>query len=369
MVVMSVLVYAGTRRASETEVSLDVDLSGDSATIIRVSQFTARDSHPYIDTITVQGNLGDSVAQWTGPPMIVRLDITSPIDSAASYYCSLDCGTNVYGFGYDPPGIDTTIATFSAAIVDSINNVAGMKDTIQGEDSIANGYVLARWLVAQDGLEGDARGVIRVGADDAGTELAIGDSTLVTIAMVCDSMVAAINAVDSLSHHITASNTGDTAYLITQDTAGMTATVTFGDTCQDTTNQRINYDSWTSDADTFPLLSMNLPGTYSSLYGDIILEASDTTTYSYGTADSGMIVLKAYNSFTDSYQMIDSTKARGLPVTLHVATPALRDSVGGTDPDTLWREDLRVIVRVVDSASYPTMSVMNHRVRWSLILR
>ncbi len=330
--------------------SLEVIYSdvNDTAQVILFEPTTGRDSFPYSDTIGgAWAATYDSVITWTPPPMIVRLDITSPIDSAATYYCLLDCGTSVYGYTYDPPGIDTTVATFSAAMVDSINNVVAMKDTIQGEDSIANGYVLCRWLVAQDGLEGDARGVIRVGAGDAGTELAIGDSTIVTIEMVCDSMAAYINAFDTVSNHVTAVNSGDSGYTVTADKKGEAFTGQVGDTAQDTTLTQANVTSLTVSVDTFPVVG-DTRGK-KSLSASILIDPNpgSAADAGIGNDDSGYIyVYGVYENmgFADTWKLLDSHRTDGLPTSLSFRVP---DDVGDTTLGTqIW-----MVTKIYDSCT------------------
>lgn len=357
LLLMAGLVTAGVqvRHSKIVTTSFEITDTGDTAQIIRLNQFTAKDSFTYNGDIEGYGDgaypgLGaeDSAYSWIGPPMIVRLDITSPIDSTAVYACTLDGGTNVFGFTYDPPGIDTTVATFSAAIVDSINEVAGIKDTVQGEDSIANGYVLVRWLIAQNDLEGDTRGVIRVEDDQAGGQLAIGDSTLVTVAMVCDSMAATINALDSIGDRLTAANSGDTVITLTSDKKGMAFTVDIADAEMDTNYTTANKNSYSTHTDTFRIVQLNIgPDNATGMIFKAIIKASEDTLRGLGGLDSGFLVL--YTVFDGEYFALAGETAATVPCTLWYP---LTTSTAGTD--TLLKEQLFLEVRISDSASDTT---------------
>jgi hypothetical protein len=361
----SVLIAAGEYYGinSSTNVAITVTDAGDTAHVMKLDQFTAKDSFQYNGDIEGYGDgaypgLGalDSAYTWTSPPMIVRLDITSPIESASVYYCTLDCGTNVYGYTYDPPGTDTTVATFSAAMVDSINNVAGMKDTIAGEDSIANGYVLARWKVAMDGLEGDARGVIRVGDDQAGGELAIGDSTLVTMAMVCDSMAATINALDSINLRLTAANDGDSVITLTSDKKGVAFTVDVADTSMDTTTITANKTSKSRDSiDTY---IGNTYG-YRTMHAKFMLSKEQSAYAGLGNSDSAWIHLYGVMG-TDLY-LIARDSNNALPCSLLVT---LHSNVG----DTIIRPGLMVRTKVTDTCTDTVMEV-NYPISWDIHLK
>jgi len=373
---LAVVAYAGVKKQNplDTKVKFAIDRTGDSAEIIRLNQFTPNDSFTFSGDIEGYGDgaypsLGavDSAYTYTTGPQLARLVVTYPIDTTAVYRCSVDCGTNVYGFTYDVPeaAADTATVKFIGELVDSINNVTGMKDTISGEDSTT--YVLIRSLIPQQELESGARWSVRVTADDAGTELALGDSNYTTIASVCDGMVATINALDSINLRLTAANSGDTVVTVTSDVNGIAFTFDIADTAMDTTYTRGNYATWTSAQDTIPLFSMSLPNTFHTLYGDITIRASDSATSGYGTLDTGKIWLESYDD-VNGYLTIDSGYAEGLPYTLHVAWG--QDTTGGAvDLDTLWREGLRIIVLVSDSSTHPGLDTVSHNIEWEFILR
>lgn len=372
LALLAMLVYAGENRTREIDIAHIVSGAGDSAVILRLNQFTPLDSFEYGGDIEGYGTaLGeDSAYAWISGPQLARLIVTGPIDTTLVYRCSVDYGTNEYGFTYDVPEAeaDTGVVKFIGVLVDSINNVADMSDTLQGEDSTT--YVLIRSLYPQDELESGARWSVRVSNDGAGTELALGDSSYATILIVCDSVAAAINALDSISTKVTAANSGDTVITVTADTPGVAFTIDVADTAMDTTYTRGNFTSWSTLTDTLPLFSMTNPTTFYTLYGDVIILPSPTTTGGYGTLDTGKIWLEAYDG-VNGFLTIDSTAVDGLPCTLHVSIPERRDSIGGLDPDTLWRDALRLIVVVSDSATRAVVvgDTANHKVQTRFNLR
>jgi hypothetical protein len=253
-----------------------------------------------------------------------------------TYACSVDLGTNVYGFEWLADNDITTIAGLIDTLVDSINNVAGMKDTVTAEDSVTYIKLISRF--GQQRLEGAARWTfvptdsLSVSSDSPAT---------LTVAMVCDSMVATINGTAALSDSVTAANDGDTVYTLTADRAGWAIYCSPGDTAQDTVIVTANKASWSYGTDSLPLFSMLIPHGYKSLWGDIILSPSLSTGNGYGLADTGWIWLYAAGAASGS-QLVDSAFSEGLPCTLHVAVAS---------NDTLWREELWITATIADSAT------------------
>ena len=348
---------------SSTNATMSVVETGDTAEIIRLNQFTPNDSFTFSGDIEGYGDgaypgLGaeDSAYTWTSPPQIARLVITSPIDTAAVYYCTLDCGTNEYGFTYDPPAIDTTLATFIDSLVDSINAVADMSDTIAAEDSTAGGYILCRSLIPQQELESGARWSIRVGASDAGTELALGDSGYTTIAMVCDSMAKTINALDSINLRLTAVNDGDTIIRVTSDKKGLAFTFDIADTSMDTTYTTLNATSKSVDTAN---INIGLTYGFNSMQAKFYLSEEQHAESGLGNSDSAWIILIGILA-GDEYE-IARDSANALPCSL---ITYIADDVG----DTLLKPELLLRVIWTDSLTDTTFNV-DYPISWDINLK
>lgn len=355
------VVYAGRLAQSPpaTEITHTITTSGDTAKIYKMHTFTGRDSFAYIDTFHgVWVDTVDSVVAWTSPLQVRRF--TATLDTELVYACSLDCGTNIYGFELTcPNGATYSLDSLLNDLTDSINAVSGMADTVTAEDSAT--YIKLTSNFAMDNLEGAARWTLVLG-----DSLAEGDSTFTTIAMVCDSMVAAINAADTISNHVTAANSGDTVYTVTANTRGVTFTLSPGDSAQDTSVTKANATSWSTVVDTFGGFSMCCPEAYKSIYGMAILRVAKDSTDGYGGSDSGWIWV--YAEKNGAWVVLDSSVSEGLPDTLFLKIGA--DTTGGAvDPDTLYGSMLHFVVKVKDTCTVVGSGPYHHGVDWEFILR
>jgi len=342
LLLVAAVAFAVQVRHSPTVVYLEVTDAGDTAEVLKVNEFTANDSFDF--EMDLEGGLfggADSLIKWTSPLQVARIMVTSPLDTTAIYRCSVDMGTSVYGFAYDIVGIDTTMQSFIDSLVDSINAVVGMTDSVVAHDSTALGMIKVISKFGQQNLEGGAKWSLRL----TGTEIALGDSVQTTIAMVCDSMAAKVNSTDSVSTHVTGANDGDTVWTVTSNVKGIAFTLDVADSSSDTAYVTPNKASWSVKHDTIDLTQLYHKGRHArGLILRATIVASDTSRHGLGLLDSGYLWLRT--RFDSTYFPLDSVKANALPEVLWVVIPY--DSPG---VDTLLKEVLSLEYRIADSTS------------------
>lgn len=334
-----VLAY-GARVSHKTETAyLTIDTSGDTAQVVKVHLFTARDSFTYIDTIN------DSVLAWTSPLQVRRITfgtINGVPDTSTDFACTLDCGTNKYGFVYDPSDLDdSTAALLIDNLVDSFNNVAGMSDTVVAQDSVS--YIKLVSKFSMDELEGDARWTLVLG-----DSLAESDSTFTTIDMVCDSMSATINANATVAAVVTGTNSGDSVYTVTSDDVGLAFTIIIGDTAQDTSLTQANVTSRSTYQETLAVANLIVYDMdVAAMQFNAKLDTSDTVYQGVGLSDTAILSLytSRVHAGNRKYKLITADTADALPCSLYheITGTALIDTV-------LW-DALYLVYWIGDTAS------------------
>jgi hypothetical protein len=113
--------------------------------------------------------------------------------------------------------------------------------------------------------------------------------------------------------------------------------------------------------DTFGVSPMIGDPTWKSVWGEVILAASANSARGYGLTDSGWIWL--YTSYGGDFFLVDSGVKEGLPCTLKVAHTS---STAGAD--TLWKQDLKLVIKVYDSVG-DTVMTSDHDVDYHFILK
>jgi len=352
--VLAVVLYAATPVHTTKTAYLPITDAGDTALVMKLNKFTAIDSFVYsLDLEGYGSGLGaDSAVAWVSPLQVMRINVASVVDTALTYSIDIayqaGADGDTVGFDYDIAGIDDTLANLIAELVDSINNVSGFGDSVVAVDS--GTYIKVTSLFKQERMLNDARWTLILG-----DSLSKGDSTVTTLAMVCDSLAAAFNGTDSVSGVVTAANGGDSIILVTSDKKGVTFTLDVADSSLDTATVTANATSRSTHTDTIP----NIVGLHGGqghaggLYGTIILKAStDTGDGGIGKDDSAIVWL--YTVFRDQstngqYFLLDSAIMSALPGSLHVAIP--RDSAG---VDTLFKDVISIVYYIGDSTSDTT---------------
>ena len=328
-------------------VAFTITDAADTARAINFTPSTGLDSFLYHDSIKYPADTsgGDfDTVSWVAPPQQMRitlaLDDVVP-DTSITYSCSLDLGTNITGFEYDPSGLDdTTLALLIDNLVDSFNNVTTMKDTILAEDSVT--YIKIVSKKAQIDLEGDARWTMKV--SDSLDTAAI---WVTSVADVCDSMVAAINGLDS-SHYWTAYDS-TTHYTIegNKNNAGIWFFAVYTDTAQDTTHGADSVSSESTDSGTVVLTSACLG--FGVARGKATLVYADDAGYGMGV-DSCILHLYSGSIYGGRNLIVAETCAS-------VAACTLGWSLAGDYADSIIDEDLQLWWWIIDTTTDTTLDV------------
>ena len=235
--------------------------------------------------------------------------------------------------------VTNTVAMTCDSMTAYINAEAGLTDSLVAEDSAT--YYVIKTLHGTDTLVSSFwKAWPKDTAQDTATTFAV------TIAMAVDSMVSAINTASG--DWVTASNSGDTGFLVTSDYKGMTFGLSIGDTVTDTSVAQANVigTAIIGKTDTIgisPLLYRDF--STRSVQARFILNAptgpTPLTGYNIGAADSGYLQL--FTEWAGTWDLLGKDSTASLPCTLYYVLP----SAAGTD--TLFEEKLMLIYRVRDS--------------------
>lgn len=124
VLVAAVAIGAGEYRQFTKTFYADITITeaGDSARSVYVTLTSGLDSFAYIDSFSYQYDTSaHKTVTYTSPPQSMALTVGSATDTTLTYACSLDCGTNVYGFTYACPETVFTVAQLIDRLVESIN--------------------------------------------------------------------------------------------------------------------------------------------------------------------------------------------------------------------------------------------------------
>lgn len=343
------IAYAGGSRSISTVkyVYFTTSTAGDTAQVSKITPtlaimgFEYKDSISYWNPADSTDTTAHSQIAWTSPMQAMLLTIggvtATPgiFDSTVlgTVQCSLQFNTDTLGIDFDASTCaDDSLNTLYDSLVATINAKAALTDTVDAQDSgsyiklvslIGEGVLLKAWTVSflsSAGAPSDS-------ADTAGHV----DS--VTIAMICDSMVATSNASDTFPDYMTAIDSS-TFYIIQSDDAGLLFYYTFynhADThgtlaasqanvtsSSDQTDTLFNDKIWLAD-DQFRALG---------IHGDIVIDTSITDSanavFGLGLADSASLWVRSYRDSggVRTYRDLDSVHGSlsdGLPVTLHIS--------------------------------------------------
>jgi len=186
-----------------------------------------------------------------------------------------------------------------------------------------------------------------------------------TVAMTTDSMVAAINGLDS-AKYFTAVNSGDTAYIVTADDIGLTFWLAAKDTAQDTSTTQGNVTSVSSVTDTFTLaefgpslLAQDFRGM--GVQGWIILNPCADTNQGFGGSDSAKIWLFTVEKADSNliWTILEQDSCNSLPCSCRVDLPVAAAN------DTIFDRNLGIGYHIMDTL---TDTVINAQYRLSVDL-
>lgn len=323
---------------------LSISTAVDTAQDIKFTPGFGIDSFTYgctLQVISGTDTVNDTV-EWTAPLYVFRVDPVAT-DTGYTYACSVAFAADTLGFTYAIPETtfgttDSMIAMLVDEFVDSFNNVADLKDSVTAADggsylTLTSKYgqetFTERWVF--DGLN----------VSDSLDTAAV---TITTVAMVCDSMVAAMNA-SALSDYLTAYDSTTFWHFIADD-QGLPITQVIGDTTTDSAQTQANVTGWSTTTDTL-ILSRLITDSWKAEGARvrIIFAPSTDTTNGIGDADS-VTVVYATKGWGVSYDTLASATTEGLPCTLLYTVT--EDSTG---IDTVLKVQSALMYTIRDSCS------------------
>lgn len=353
-----------TKFVDTYKISVSIDETADTAKLVRMHTITAIDSFHYVDSIFYNADTTDHVViDWLSP-LQVMIITPQNTDSSTVYACSVGFASDTLGFTVDPGDY---VGTSDSELVDTLvylfNNTTDLKDSVLAQDSVTYvklvskfGYKTfgARWKVEWDTSGG-------TGAIDT-------SSVITTVAMVCDSMVAKINADDSLALHVLAITIGDTNYYIGSiDTGLIFYARAYGssDTSDHLTADSLHSDSIhfdnvgtgvTRDTGTY---TFGLTEGYNVLQSKVVIHPALTPIAGVGNSDSGYIYMFVERAGEKDTIAQDSSAA--LPCSLEVQ---VLPAVG----DTLLKDKIGVWWIVQDTFNDTTVTI-EYPMSWDITLK
>lgn len=352
------MIAPAAERTLHVSKSLDMLINdyGDTAEITTILPKVAVDSFAYIDSFSYQADTSaHATITWTSPvqKMVVTfagLTATPTLgDTAITYSISANFAADTLDVTFDPSdNIDTNdLATIIDSVVATFNGTAALSDSIVAQDS--GTYILLRSLIDQVTLT--KRWSIAAG-DSLDTS---STGRITTKGMICDSMVAAINANTGLDSFLTAAVVAGTTFTVTADDKGVLfwdSTLNDPDTFGTVTRTQANVTSRSRTIDTILAYSNYSQGGHASgYYGTVILAVAPDTVQGIGASDSAVIYLYGgrYSHDGSTIELrhkLDSVKAGAVPCTLFVAK---LPNVAGAD--TLFDENIFIYYDISDTAS------------------
>lgn len=269
------------------KVPFSITDDADTARIVTITPSHAVDSFNYHCSLSFQADTSSwDTVSWTSSPQ--TMIITPTVDVTTTYSCSVAFKEEPVTLGVEKD-YASGVATVEALIdtlVDLINGKAGLTDSVTAEDSVT--YIKLVSNFSQESFGDERWTMIMVTAGGAGTLDSAAHTSLATVAMVCDSMVATINASDSEAYFTAYDST--TNYIVQSDKKGLTFHIAPTDTVQDddTATTQENVMSNSSDSGT-----VSLYDTYgfTNLSGRIVLNPAHYSAMSVGNSDSAIITL------------------------------------------------------------------------------
>lgn len=344
LVLTLTIAYAGGSRSISVVKTawFTTSTAGDTAQVSKITPILAimgfeyKDSISYWNPADSTDTTAHSQISWTSPMQSMILTIgpitATPTLIDTTILLTVGCtavfaGADELGVEYDTEtGADATLATALDSIVDIWNKATNLSDSIEAQDS--GTYIKLVSLIGEGTQEGPWTLQLSTDSlDSAGTP----DS--VTIAMVCDSMVATANASDTIVDYMTAVDS-TTFYIIQSDDAGLLFYYTFynhADTHGTLTASQANVTSSSDLTDTllyYPIWLADDNFRALGIHGDIVIDTSITDSANailgLGLADSASLWVRSYRDSggVRTYRDLDSVHGSlsdGLPVTLHIS--------------------------------------------------
>ena len=335
--------------------SFSITDDADTARIVTITPSHAVDSFNYHCSLSFQADTGSwDTVSWTSS--VQTMIITPTVDVATTYSCSVAFKEEPATIGVEKDysaGV-ATVAALIDTLVDLINGKAGLTDSVTAEDSVT--YIKLVSNFSQVSFGDERWTMIMVTAGGAGTLDSAAHTSLATVAMVCDSMVAAINASDSEAYFTAYDST--TNYIVQSDKKGLTFHIAPTDTVQDddTATTQENVVSISTDSGT---VYLSLTRGYKHIDGRLILRSSSSGYGGLGNADSAIV--KIYTSGPTGRFILDSSVCPQVPCTCDVM---IHYAVG----DTLLRRQLEFYWYINDTVSDTDLTVY-YPAWWDLQLK
>lgn len=346
--------------------------------ILAIMGFEYKDSISYWNPADSTDTTAHSQISWTAPmqAMILTIaDLTADegaVDSTVlgTISCSAQFVAETLGFDFDVSECaDSSLATLIDSLVDIFNKVTDLTDSIDAQDS---GAYIKLVSLESEGVNQGAWSISLFSSAGAPTDSCdtVTGANMVTIAMVCDSMVAAANASDTFPDYMTAYDSA-TFYIIQSDDAGLLFYYTFynhADTHGTLTASQANVTSFSFITDTFsvaefgPLLATEV-FRGSGIMGWIILHPSEDTEQGFGESDSAKIWLYSIDRADSNliYSVLDEDSCDALPCSCRV------DIIHAAANDTIFGYQLGLGYRVRDSVSDTVINAL-YRMSVDLII-
>lgn len=351
VILAGVMAFAGGGRSyhfSKT-VILPVTTAGDTAQVTTKMPVVAVDSFVYIDSFSYQADTtAHKTITWLSPLQVMRFT-PGIVDSSTVIACSIAFAATTLGFTVDPADAYITVAKICDTLTSLFNVTAGLTDSVTAYDSGTYVKVVSNWSQKKHTSRWSSKFVMTGGTGTLDTS-----STITTKAMICDSMVAAINASANLDSFLTAAvSAAETTYTTTSDDAGVLfwdSSKNDPDTFATVTRTQANVTSSSRRYDTLDLFTLiddqHRPA---AIYGNIIIHPStDTGTGNgLGESDSGWLKLAVFSLIdtNKSYIILHADSAAVLPCTLHIAR------IYAAANDSLFRQGAALVWGVSDTLS------------------
>lgn len=272
--------------------TVSITTAGDTAQVTTRMPVVAVDSFIYIDTFSYHADTtAHKTISWLSPLQVARITPTA-VDSSTVYSCSVAFQAQTLGFDLDPGDAYVTVAKLCDTITYLFDNTTNLKDSVDAQDSTTYVKIVSKFgEVTLTGNWAVHYGV--TGGTGTLDTTANGGSTVTTKAMVCDSMVAKINASANLDSFLTAAVTAtDSTFTITSDDAGVLfwdSSLNDPDTYSTVTRTQANVTSWSSSSDTIeidPAIVASNGVNWTGINSFFKIAASADTTWGIGAKDS-----------------------------------------------------------------------------------
>jgi hypothetical protein len=237
-----------------------------------------------------------------------------------------------------------SVGMWADSVAALIEAEGDLTDSVTAHDSAT--YVLVTSLFSSETFGGRFT-VKQTGTGDNNGQDTASHAGLATLALISDSLVSALTDSTTLATFLDVVD-DDTGFTVTSFSAGWAFLAFLADSATDTVHTQLNVTSRSVATGSFDIgrvIFNDWHGT--SLDGQFILKASDSTGIGVGLSDSGYLWLSHKTTYGDS-SLADSAFAASLPCTLSVS---IADAEGN---NVVFGDKLTLSWRISDTASDTT---------------